>query len=430
MKKFILISILFLGALMQAKKIDFIEIHNQKIPLIFEQSSLIPTGFVRLAFIGGGSINDKDLSGLASLGSKLLNEGTKSLGSIRFAQELEKRAISLYASSGLETLNLELNFLKEKQNEALDLLQDLLLDPNYTQDTLDKIKQKAINSLLVKQNDFDYLANENLAKILFTDTPLAQSPSKESLQKITLEDLKSYLNANLTLSRLVIVVGGDMEQAHILPKLTKILQKLSVGTPTPAQNYSANANATTSMLYKDTQQAYIYFGSPFVLKDLEAESYKAKILGFVLGASGFGSRLMEEIRVKRGLAYSAYLRIHTGKIANYASGYLQTKLENQSEAIKLVKQIVADFVREGITQDELESAKRFLLGSDPLRRETLAQRLNAEFQNYYLGLPLNFDKIQLNQIQDITLEQINTYIKEHVELNDLSFSIVTTKDKK
>ena len=221
-----------------------------------------------------------------------------------------------------------------------------------------------------------------------------------------------------------------MEQAHILPKLTKILQKLSVGTPTPAQNYSANANATTSMLYKDTQQAYIYFGSPFVLKDLEAESYKAKILGFVLGASGFGSRLMEEIRVKRGLAYSAYLRIHTGKIANYASGYLQTKLENQSEAIKLVKQIVADFVREGITQDELESAKRFLLGSDPLRRETLAQRLNAEFQNYYLGLPLNFDKIQLNQIQDITLEQINTYIKEHVELNDLSFSIVTTKDKK
>ncbi len=415
---------------MQAKSIDFLEFKDQRIPLIFEQSKLIPTGFIRLSFIGGGSINDGALSGLSSMSAKLLNEGTKSLGVINFSEELDKRAISLYSSSGLDTLNIELNFLKEKQFDALNLLQDLLLDPNYTQQTLDKIKKNAINALLTKENDFDYLANKNLSKILFANTPLAQSPSKETLEKITLEDIRDFLNKNIVLGKLVIIMGGDLDKQKILYELKKILARMPIGSPSKPHHYEANQQAQQSWLYKDTQQAYIYFGAPFKLENLQEQSYKAKILSFVLGSSGFGSRLMEEIRVKRGLAYSAYLRVNTGKIINYASGYLQTKIQNQNQAIALVKQIVADFVQNGITQDELDSAKQFLLGSDPLRKETLSQRLNAQFQNYYLGLPLDFDKTQLSQIKNITLDEINAYIQSHTELNAMSFSILTLEDKK
>ncbi len=420
---------IFLGAMMKAQNsIQTLEIKDAQIPIIFEYSNLVPTGFIRLSFIGGGSIHDEQNIGLASLGAKLLNEGTKTLGVIHFSEELDKRAINLSAYQGIDTLNIQLNFLKEKQADALKLLSNLLTDPNLTQNTLDKIKQESINKLLAKENDFDYLANNGLSKLLFDGTPLAQIPTKESIQAITLEDIKEYLSKNLTLSRLVVVLGGDMDEHLTMQALRPILAQLKLGEKSDTPHYEANNANTTATLYKQTQQAYIYFGSPFDLTDLKTESYKAKILGFVLGSSGFGSRLMEEVRVKRGLAYSAYMKIHTSKIINYASGYLQTKLESKNEAIDIVRQVIANFVQNGITQEELDSAKQFLLGSQPLLSETISQRLDRKFSDYYLGLPLDFSSQQLEQIKAIKLEEINNYIKSHTELNDLSFSILTAPD--
>lgn len=427
----IFLIFIFLGAMMKAQdSIQTLEIKDTQIPVIFERSDLVPTGFIKLSFIGGGSIHDDQNVGLASLGAKLLNEGTKSLGVIGFSEELDKRAISLSAYQGIDTLNIQLNFLKEKQTDALKLLSDLLTDPNLTQNTLDKIKQEGINKLLAKENDFDYLANNGLSKLLFDGTPLAQVPTKESIQAITLKDIQDYLSQNLTLSRLVIVLGGDMDEHLTLQALRPILAQLKVGQKSSTPHYESNNSNATSTIYKQTEQAYIYFGSPFDLTDLKTESYKAKILGFVLGSSGFGSRLMEEVRVKRGLAYSAYMKINTSKIINYASGYLQTKLESKDEAINIIRQVVANFVQNGITQEELDSAKQFLLGSEPLRSETIAQRLDRKFFNYYLGLPLDFSSKQLEQIKAISLEEINNYIKTHAELNDLSFSILTAPDAK
>lgn len=415
---------------MQANEVNYIKINEQQIPVIFEESHLIPTGFVRLSFLGGGSLNDGALTGLSMLSAKLLNEGTQKLGVIGFSEELDKRAISLRASSGLETINLELQFLTEMQKDAFKLLEDLLFDPNYTPKTLEKIRDNAINTLLAKENDFDYIANKNLSALLFKDTPLANAPTATTLKKIALEDIKGLINKNFVLSRLIITLGGDMQKDVVLNELSKILSRLQAGVPVTSSTYHANAQTQEKIVYKKTEQAYIYFGSPFNLVDLKNEAYKAKILAFILGSGGFGSRLMEEIRVKRGLAYSAYLRVNTGKVINYALGYLQTKLENQDQAIKLVKEIVADFVAKGITQEELDSAKQFLLGSQPLREETLSQRLDAQFVNYYLGLPLDFNKIQLEQIEKVSLEEMNAYIKQHTELNNLSFSIVTLEEKK
>lgn len=405
--------------------IQTIEIKGVKIPVIFEHSSLVPTGFIQLSFIGGGSISDEDHTGLALTSAKILNEGTKAIGTIKFAEELDKRAIGLNAYEGLDTLNIQLNFLKEKQEDAIKLLSELLVDPNLTQETLKKVKGKIINDLLAKENDFDYLADNELSKILFEGTPLAQVPTQESIQAINLGDIEAYLSKNLTLSRLVLVLGGDMDEHSTLQALHPILAQLKIGEKSYTPHYEASNDNKTETTYKQTQQAYIYFGSPFDISDLQAESYKAKILNFVLGGSGFGSRLMEEVRVKRGLAYSAYMRVSTSKVISYASGYLQTKLENQEEAIKIVRQVIANFVQNGITQEELDSAKNFLLGSEPLRSETLAQRLDRKFTDYYLGLPLNFSALQLKQIEAVTLEEMNTYIKSHTELNDLSFSVLT-----
>ena len=161
------------------------------------------------------------------------------------------------------------------------------------------------------------------------------------------------------------------------------------------------------------------------LRNNHKDNYKAKIASFILGGSGFGSRLMEEIRVKRGLAYSAFGNISIAKSHSYFTGYLQTKVINQHKAKKLIIKIIKDFVKHGVTKDELESAKKFLLGSEPLRTETFSQRQNRAFNLYYKGLKSNYPEKELELFQNLTLEDLNKFIKSHNEITKLSFSIVT-----
>ncbi|WP_297525261.1 insulinase family protein, partial [Sulfurovum sp.] len=191
--------------------------------------------------------------------------------------------------------------------------------------------------------------------------------------------------------------------------------------------FTASDKKETVITPEDTQQAYIYFGAPFNYSYKEKDQYKAKIAEYLLGGAGFGSRLMEEIRVKRGLTYGAYAMLRRTKYASYLSGYLQTKLSTQDEAKKLVQKVVDDFVSKGITAEELEAAKKFLVGSEPLRTETLSQRLNRAYNEFYYGRPLGFSKEQLKKIETVTLDEMNDFITSHKELSELSFSIVTKK---
>lgn len=426
MKKICLLLCL-LGGIMFGANVKSITISGVEVPIIYEQSSIIPTGAIQLVFANSGSAYNNNIHGLSYLSSKILNEGTKDLGGVGFAQLLEEKAISLSISSSQEFLEFSLDFLKEQEDDSINLLSLLLDSPNFTQDALQKVKDRAMASLLAKESDFDYLASSGLSQILFKNTPL-QYPSQgtlASIQSITLDQIQTFLKNSLTLNHLYIVIGGDLDIDATLKKLVLVLQKLPAGTPKNTQTYQANPNPQTKTQYKQTQQAYIYFGAPFNLKNYQEQSHKVKVMSFILGASGFGSRMMEEIRVKNGLAYSAYLRINLTSLANYASGYLQTKVANQNQSIELVKKVVSDFIANGATQEELDSAKKFLLGSEPLRNETLSQRLSTAFANYYKGLPLDYNQQELEKIKNLTLNELNTFIKSHKEILQMSFSIVT-----
>jgi len=138
---------------------------------------------------------------------------------------------------------------------------------------------------------------------------------------------------------------------------------------------------------------------------------------------------MEEIRVKKGLAYSAYSRFNINKTNSYFSGYLQTKVETGTESVEAVKEVVKTFLEKGVTQEELTSAQQFLLGSEPLRNETLSQRLNRAFHEYYTNKPLGSSLENLKKIEGITLEEMNAFIKKHKEIAELSFSVVTGQAK-
>jgi len=421
----ILLTFLFLQGFLMAATIKHINIKGVSVPVVFEENKNLPILNLQLVFKNSGYIQD-NISGLASTSAKLLNEGTKKLGSTKFAEKLENSAISLSASNGFETFVIELSSIKDVHEKALKLLKNLLEDPNYDEKVLEKIKTITSGSLKRKENDYDYQASKNLKKIIFKDTPLANPSSGtiDSISNIKLNDIENFLDKALDLNNLIVVVGGDFTYDEIEVKIKKVIKTLKNKNKNKLTKIKVNEEPETKTVKKETQQAYIYFGSPFNVDVKDENSYMAKVASFILGGSGFGSRLMEEIRVKRGLAYSAYGYVSQNKSHSYFTGYLQTKNESANEAVKLVKELVKDFVKNGVTKDELESAKKFLLGSEPLRTETLSSRLNRAFTNYYRGLEQDHSQKELEEIESLKLEDLNQYIKSHKEINKLSFSII------
>ncbi|WP_228200571.1 M16 family metallopeptidase [Arcobacter peruensis] len=425
LKKYIFALVILQGSLMSAT-IKHIETNGIKIPVVFEKQKSLPTLNLQLVFQNSGYIQDRNKSGLASLSSQLLNEGTKELGSTGFAQKLEENAISLHTSNGFETFVIELSNLKDVSNKSIQLLTNLIKSPNYSEDTLNKLKTLKIGALKRKENDFDYTAKNLLKSVLFKDTAL-QNPSSgtvESIEKIKLKDIKTFINDTINLNNLIIVAGGDFDYKEFKTLITPVLDALKPGIKRELEEIKFKSEKQEETLIKETEQAYIYFGSSYNVTAKDEKRYISKVASFILGGSGFGSRLMEEIRVKRGLAYSAYGSVSINKSHTFFSGYLQTKNESAKEAQTLVTQIVKDFVKKGVTQEELDAAKNFLTGSEPLRNEVLSQRLNKAFTLYYRGLEQNYPQKELELIQDLKLEDLNKFIASHEEINNLTFAIV------
>ena len=406
--------------------IKHININNIDIPVIFEEQKSLPILNLQLIFKNAGYIKDKNRLGLANLSSKILNEGTKELGATKFAEKLDDNAITLHSNIGFETFIVELSSLKEKSDLALKLLGALLESPNISEEALSKVKTLTIGSIKRKENDFDDVASKGLNSILYKGTPL-ENPSNgtiETISKIELKDIKKFIDDSLVLNNLIIVAGGDISLDELQKKLIPILKSLNIGGKEQISKIEFNSTKQEKELLKPTEQAYIYFGSNFNATAKDEDNYKAKVASFILGGSGFGSRLMEEIRVKRGLAYAAYSNININRSYSSFSGYLQTKNESYKEAKDIVISLVEEFVKNGVTKEELEAAKNFLSGSEPLRTETLAQRLNRAFMLDFKGLSQDYPKIELEKIQSLTLEDLNSYIKTHTELNNLTFFVV------
>jgi len=427
MKKFFIL-ILIQGVLMAAS-LSEMKFKSHTVPIIFEESEYLPIVSLQLVFKGAGHLF-ASIDGEADMASKLLNEGTKKEGSVGFATTLDNHAIELSAHVGRESFVIELSALKSEFAYGVSRLVDLLKDINYTPEALEQIKNQKMGWLLRKQSDFDYIAGLNLRKILFKGEVLARpyDGTIQSIQALKLSDLKQFIQTHLGYNNLIGVVGGDLSLEEAKGALSNIMEVLPLVEQKRLSYCEASSLEESVVTPEETTQAHIFFGAPFHFRYNAKEQYLAKIAEYMLGGAGFGSRLMEEIRVKRGLTYGIYASLRRTKVASYLSGYMQTKISTQEEAKALIRSVVEHFVQEGITQEELDATKEFLLGSEPLRLETLSQRLGRAYNNYYYERPLSFDVLQREKIKEVTLEEVNAFIFAHQELKALSFSIVTQKE--
>ncbi|QKF64932.1 M16 family metallopeptidase [Campylobacter corcagiensis] len=388
------------------------------VKVLYEFDQSLPVVTLRLIFCASGVVSEKK-QGLAKLSAKLLNEGTKTKG-LEFNKSLEIKAVEIYASCGFETFVIELNCLKEHFGFAYSKLLELLKDPNLDANILEKLKIITKGEIATNESDFDYIAKCELDKILHDGSNLAypSSGSIKSVESINLDDICEFLGG-LNLSNLHIVLAGDIKEQNF-KELFEILPK---GDKRELPKISTTNKMITKEISKPTEQAYIYFGAPFnATKD---ESYKASVSTFILGSSGFGSRLLEEIRVKRGLAYSAYARNSFTLTNSKIWGYMQTKLENKDSAISVIKDEFEHFVKYGVSDDELKAAKNFLLGSVPLQKETMFKRVAIRQKEFYDGYEFGEFERDLERIKALSLDGLNEFINTHHEITKLSFSIVT-----
>ncbi len=402
-----------------------VKVQEHSIPVIFEQDTHLPLVSLQLVFENSGALTDR-IAGLAKLSSKLLGEGTKTMGSEAFAEALESRAITLDASVGAETFVISLHALKSEFFFGLEMLLQLLQDPNDAEEAFGKVQTQTIGMLTQKQSDFDYVANLLLKSVLFEGSARAypSSGTVESVSRITLQDIQRHIADHLGLNNLIVVLGGDLQEREVMEIVTQVASILPMVSVSPLDVIKAREEPTTVTKHAATEQAYLYFGAPYHMPYDSSALHLGKVASFVLGSSGFGSRLMEEIRVKRGLAYSAYANFSVNRTGSYFTGHLQTKLESADEAKAVVSEVLEEYIREGIAHEELDAAKQFLIGSEPLRNETLQQRIGNAFNAYYSGKPLDYRTRELQLIEAIKLEEINAFISSHAEIGKLSFAVV------
>ena len=379
--------------------------------LIYQEDKLGRT-ILELVFKNTGSIYAKD--GVANFLAHMLNTKGTLKEKENFYKTLEEKAINLQVTLNKEYTTISTVFLNEKSNIAIKNLINLLKNPNFSYEAFSKSKNEIKAKKKSLQNNNDYIASKNLFKVMFKNTPLEREVIGENIDDISLEDIKNHFSY-FSKENIVFINGG--KKIEIEPFLEVLNNKK------PKNELVFNPTSGEIVEKKEVEQSYIYFGAPFDVK--KDEFYLAKITTFILGAGGFGSRMMEEIRVKRGYAYSAYAMNDFKRSYKILRGYLQTKLENTEDAINLVKELINNFSTKGITQEELDSAKKFLLGSEPLRNETLSQRLLKKFNEYYLDLKEGYFEKELKLIEKASLDEVNEFIKRHNEINNLSFSIVT-----
>ncbi|WP_270978228.1 M16 family metallopeptidase [Campylobacter helveticus] len=404
---------------------QYLESKGVKVPFIFEKNSDFPIIFFRLVFRNCGRSYD-ELAGVASMFARILNEGA----SDKFFKDLEFRAINLEASSGFENLELSFSCLKEHKNYAFKALATLLKNPRIEEKILQRLKINALGELASRQSDYDDVAKKLLNQTIFKEKAF-QSPNEgdeKSIESMKLEHFKAFYKNFFHLNNAAIVLGGDLEEKEAKNLSLNLLESLEKGKESRGKSYHLNEKTQDVILQKPSEQAYIYFAAPFNACFKDEDLHLAKIALFILGQGGFGSRIMEEIRVKRGLAYSAYASLDMCNSYSRVFGYLQTKNENAKEAKGAIRQIFDDFVKNGVCEEELTQAKNFILGSTPLRYESLSKRLGIAFMEFYQGLKIGSFKEELIKIKNTNLKELNAYIKKHSEILNLSFVSVQNEN--
>lgn len=418
-KKFVALLLLLLPlAAAATPKIENWTLANDA-RVYFVETHELPILQMNVVFDAGSARDTPATSGRAMLTSSMLNEGAGKLDVTQIAEAFENIGAEFGADSGRDMASVSLRTLadRERRDAALTMLATILQAPTFPQDSLERERRRALVGLQGIKQSPNALADKRLMELLYGAHPYALYPggSEAGLKALTRADLVNFHREFYVGANAVVALVGDISRAEANAIAQRVVGKLPKGAaPPPLPPVPAPASAPTEHIKYPSAQSHVLIGAPGEARD-DPDYFPLFVGNFVFGGSGLVSRLSTEIRERKGLSYSVYSYFNPLKQRGPFVMGLQTKNAQREQALKLLRETLADFIAKGPTEQELAAAKKNLTGGFPLRIDS-----NNKIANYlavigFYRLPLTYLDEFIGRVEAVTAEQIRAAFARHLD---------------
>jgi zinc protease len=434
-KSFIFVVILVVSFLSHAHAAEplgkRIVLENGMVLLLSEKHD-IPMVTVNMAIKAGSTVEPEDKPGLASITASLLMQGTAKRSAIQINREIDFIGGSLSASGGDDFSSANLRVLKKDVRTGLDLLSDTLMNPSFDQKEIDRRVKATLAEIKQRKDEPGAVAGEAFDKAVFGRHPYGRTDDDVAayLPKLTRQDILSFYSARYSPNNAIIAVVGDVTEKEIVLLLNVYFKPWRKNEkPLPAILLPPVIDKTVVLkIDKNITQANIAMGNIGISRE-NPDYYAAMVINYILGGGGFSSRLMDNIRDNKGLAYDVHSGFSAQKEPGAFTVSIQTKNETANEVIEETLKEIRKMQTELVTPKELSDAKAYLTGSFPLRMDTsakIAGMLTAiEIYNLGLDYPQNYPHL----INSVTQEDILRVAKKYLRPDSMVVVVVANQEK-
>ncbi|BBP02160.1 M16 family metallopeptidase [Sulfuriferula nivalis] len=396
----------------------------------FIESHDLPMLDVSVDFAAGSAYDPADKLGLASLTHRMLDQGAGNLTDNQIASNLADVGAQLGGRLDADRAGVTLRTLSrtEERQAALAMLTQVLNAPTFAANIVEREKARVIAALRASEAEPASLAARAFAQVVFAGHPYGNRESGEipTVSKLTAADLHEFYQTHYNANHAVIAMIGDITKTQadgIAQQLTASLPAASLAANTDIPAVMSLAKAVSRTIPYPAKQSQILIGQPGVARG-DPDYYALYVGNYILGGGGFDSRLMEEVRQKRGLAYSVYSYFMPMKQAGAFQIGLQTKAEQTDQALAVVRDTLDTFISGGVTDAELTQAKNNIIGGFPLRIDSNKELLEYIAMMGYYQLPLTYLDDFPKHVADVTVDQIKSAFSRRINVSKLATVVV------
>jgi zinc protease len=372
------------------------------------ESDVVPLIAVAFTFEGGSAQDPADKPGVAQMLSRLLDEGAGAYDSDAFQERLAGRAIELSFNAGNDAVGGSLKTLVKHADEAFELLRLALAEPRFDPEAIERVRAQTIAGLRYQQNDPGVMATRRFFADGFAGHPYGRptSGTVESVAAITRDDLVALHRRLIARGRVKVAVVGAIGAERLADRLDKVFGALPEGSPLDTvEPTTLQQRGSRIVVDLDVPQSVIRFGTHGV-SWRDADFIPAYVLNHILGGGAFTSRLFQEVREKRGLAYSVGTSLVSYRATAMTWGYTATKNERVEEALSVIADEMARLRTDGPSDDELQKAKDYLTGSYALGFDTSTKIAHTLAQIAFEGLGIDYIARRNAMVAAVTQDDI------------------------
>lgn len=391
-------------------------VEDRKLPLIAMQ----------FAFRGGVEQDPADKQGLANLTMDLLTEGAGPYDAAAFQQELADHSIALRFEGGRDALFGSIKTLSADKDTAFDLLRLALTQPHFDKAEIERLRSRQLAALRSQLGNPGWQARYALFQKIFGSHPYGERRlgSTQSLQGLTHNDIRNFAAAHLARDNLVVAVAGDITPKQLGPLLDRVFGNLPRHPKLePITEVVWPTETAIVLVPRDGTQTELLFAMPGPKRD-DPDWYAAEIANYILGGGGFSSRLMQDVRDKKGLTYGIGMDLSPMEHGGFIAGEAATDNAKTGQAWDIARDTMRRFFKDGPTDKEIDAAKDYLTGALPLAMtstDAIARAL-VEIQMEHLGRDY-FDR-HTALIRQVTRDDVERAVRRWFDPDKLTLGMV------